>query len=101
MFEKAFIEAFKKESGLQQLTEVLQGLITKVEDLTHSTDIKTYSLKQAQDVCGIDWQALRRACITNELKHFKNGTKYQVTHGSLREYLDKKMNETNPLRKVG
>jgi hypothetical protein len=101
MFDKVFIQEFQKASGIDKLTDLIQSLANKVDDLTHSTDLKTYSLKQAQEVSGIDWQAIRRACINNELKYFKNGNKYQVTHGSLREYLDKKVSESNPLRKVG
>ena len=101
MFDKIFIAEFSKAAGIEKLTDLIQSLSTKVDDLINATDLKTYSLKQAQAVCGIDWQALRRACINNELRHFKNGNKYQVTHGSLREYLDVKMNMNNPLRKVG
>ncbi len=99
MFDKVFISEFQKASGIDKLTDLIQSLITKVDDLTHSTDIKTYSLKEAQAVTGIDWQALRMACVNNELKHFRNGNKYRITHGSLREYLGKKVEEGGAIRK--
>lgn len=101
MFDKTFIAEFIKETGIDKLVATIQSLSTKVDDLTNATDLKTYSLKQAQEACGVNWQALRRSCISGELKHFKIGDKYQVQHKCLREYLDKKTEQSTPLRKVG
>ncbi len=88
MFDKAFILEFKKEVGIDQLTDLVKSLSTKVEELSKATDLKTYTLKEAEAVSGINWQAIRKLCIDGRLKHLRSGTKYLIPHRSLREYME-------------
>lgn len=69
----------------QLITEATKPL---ADELRRLTDLKTYTLKEAEGLTGISWQKLRRAHLAGNLHMKKEGNEYRVKHTDLQTYID-------------
>lgn len=74
---------------LRELIEkATQPLQDELKELRRITNLRTYTLKQAEETTGINWQKLRRAHLAGKLQMTKEGRDYIIRHTDLQTYIE-------------